>query len=117
MKKAVIGFLCGVLVASAGWYAYTWYLQSVHAVEYCGFLAGQAEFSEKLLAQADSPSEETRHRTQRTAVRMIEGWLFFVDDTDRKYPFTRVRERCASQYAHAAALVEEWKRQSNAGER
>jgi len=109
MKKTVIGFVAGAVVASVGWYAYTCFLQSKQDLELCGFFAGEAAFAEQLMAQAQNPSEQTRLKTQRTAAHMVESWIRFVDETDRKYPITKARERCGDQYSNAVALVKEWK--------
>jgi hypothetical protein len=108
MKNAIISFVSGVLIASAAWFGYVWYLQAKQAVEICGFFAGEAKFAEKLMAQAQSPSEETRLKTQRAAAMMIRGWVLHVDGTNQKYPFTKMKEISEPHYSDAVALVNKW---------
>jgi hypothetical protein len=108
MKNGIISFVSGILIASAAWFGYVWHLQAKHAVETCGFFAGEAKFAERLMAQAQSPSEETRLNTQRTAAMMIRGWVYYVDETDRKYPFTKIKGLSEPYYSDAVALVKKW---------
>ena len=113
MKNAMIGFVFGVLIASVGWFVYVQLIHAKNQVEMCGFFAGEAAFAEKLMAEAQSPSQETRLHTQQVAGRMVSSWIHQVDDTDQKYPFTHVKENCSSQYSEALALLDKWKKESS----
>ena len=108
MKKIIAAFFVGVVLSSGAWYAYVWWQASCQALEFCGLMMGEAEFAEKLLAQAQDPSSETRRKTERTAVALIKTWMAIVDSTQRKYPLTEAKARCAAEYAKAEALINQW---------
>ncbi len=110
MKKIIIGFIAGIIVASGAWCAYVYFLESTQALEYCAFFTGEAQFAEKLIHQAESPSPENRRKAMRTGVNIIKTWLMDIDSTDEQYPFLKVRERVDEEYNHAQALVEEYEK-------
>ena len=108
MKTILISFTIGVIAASAAWYSYTRFLESKYALAGCAHFADQAEVAKRYLQGVSTPSEDADHRLVKSALVLVKGWLAYVDMVDEKFPATRARERLATQYMEAEAVLSDW---------
>ena len=74
MKRFIAGAIVGIVLASAGWRAYAYFLKSKYALEYCAFYSGEPEHAHALFELADSPSPEKREHARKVMAHIIKSW-------------------------------------------
>ena len=108
MKRFIAGAIVGIVLASAGWRAYAYFLKSKYALEYCAFYSGEPEHAHALFELADSPSPEKREHARKVMAHIIKSWISLVDMTDDDYPFLDVKGRLAEEYKKAEELLPQY---------
>jgi hypothetical protein len=118
MKKVIIAFVAGLLVASVGWYGCLYFIRAKYALEICAFFAGEPELAEKLLILADNPSPDSRAKAMRASINTMKSWIRLVNSTDRDYPFLKIKERLAEEYKQTTVRLSEYEKKvsKNSGE-
>lgn len=108
-RGMIIAFVVGALVSSAGWFAYTKHLQAKQALEVCALYSHEIDLADALMARSQDPSDEAIRKTRQSAITIAQGWIDYVDQTEKNYPWVKAKERLATEYKQAEALLQEWK--------
>ena len=108
MKKLIIGFFAGSILASACCCAYIYFIKSKQALGACAFYSGEPEFAHDLFSLADSRSDEARLKAMRTSAHIIKSWICLVNITDEDYPFLNVKERLEDEYQKASKMLSQY---------
>jgi RNase P protein component len=108
MKRFAAGTIVGLLVASAAWGTYAYFLKSKYALQYCAFYSGEPEHAHALFELADSSSPEKRAHARNVMAHIIKSWISLVDMTDDDYPFLNVKERLEEEYKKAEELLPQY---------
>ncbi|HUJ72431.1 MAG TPA: hypothetical protein VLZ30_09310 [Verrucomicrobiae bacterium] len=118
MKKAIIAFVAGLLVASLSWYMCLYFIRAKYALEFCAFVSGEPELAHKLLVMVDNPSPDSREKAVRAYINIMKSWIRIVDSTDHDYPFLKIKERLAEEYKQTKVRLSEYEKKvsNNSGE-
>ena len=104
-----MAFVVGLLVSSAGWFAYTRHLQAKQALEVCALYSGEVDLADALMARSQDPTDEAIQKTRESAMTIAQGWIEYVNQTEKGYPWVKAKQRLAVEYRQAETLLKEWK--------